>query len=280
MISISSLRLITVLSIMLCASLPLFGQTEAKVDCGSVAKLVKPKSNRIVSLGVINGKAVDLVKPQFPAAAKAVKAHGSVEISILIDTRGCVGEAKALSGHPLLIPASLEAARKSTFVPTTLSGNPIWVYGIITYNYLPETLNWFELDVVSDSLDKLIEHLPSGFDVQRSQLRNAKELSFDEGRKATSAVLDSIHVDLAGDPKQQWLFDVGRKINDIAKFNWVGRDGLKERVQQLQQLLPLVPQGVSPALVAALKQLIIETDTDTFWKQLKIVETRSFYLGK
>ena len=276
MLAVSSFRLLSLLSIVLCGSLPLFGQTEARIDCESVAKLSKRKSSKIVSLGVINGKAEELVKPEFPSAARAVNAHGSVEISVLIDTRGCVSEAKALSGHPLLIPASLRAARKSTFSPTTLSSNPIWIYGIITYNYLPETLNWFELGLVSDSVEKLIEYLPNGFDLQRSQLRNAKPLSIDERQ----AVLDSIQMDLAGEPKRQWLFDVGRKINDISRFNWTDRDGLKGRVQQLYQLLDLVPQGVSPALVLALKKLTIETDPGAFLKQLKTFESRSFYLGK
>lgn len=277
--SVNLFRLLTVLSIALFWSLPLFGQNEANVDCGSVAKLSKPKGTKIVSLGVLNGKAIDLVKPKFPSAAKAVNAHGSVEISILIDPRGCVTETKVLSGHPLLIASSLSAARKSTFSPVTLSGKPIWVYGIIVYNYIPDSLNWFELGLVSDSLEKLNEYLPSAFELQRSQLRNIKSLPFDERQKATVGVLDSIHANLATEPKQQWLFDVGREINDISKFNWTGRDGLNDRVQALNQFLQIAPEGVSPKLVEALKQLTAETDTDAFWTEVKIIDSRSFYFG-
>ena len=280
MTSINWSPLFTAIVLIVFGALPLFGQTEGRIDCGSVAKLSKPKSNRIVSLGVINGKAIDLVKPEFPAAARAVNVHGSVEISVLIDTRGCVSEAKVLTGHPLLVPSSLRAASKSTFSPTTVSGNRIWVYGIITYNYLPDTLNWFELGLVCDSTEKLIEYLPSGFDIQRNQLRNAKSLPYDERQNAMPGMLDRIHVELSGEPKRQWLFDVGRKINDISKFNWTGPDGLKEQIQQLRRFLEVAPQDVSPTLVSELRQLIGEADSTRFWKRIKEIESRSFHLGK
>lgn len=267
------------LLIIVCGSYPLFGQNEAKIDCGSVAKRFKPKSNKIVSLGVINGKAIDIVKPDFPAAARAVSAHGAVEVSVLIDTRGCVVEAKAHSGHPLLIPATLQAARKSTFLPATLSGNPVWAYGIITYNFLPKSLNWLELGLASDEIEKLIEYLPSEFDLRRKQLKNIRTISFEDRPRAASAVLDSIHADLSGEPKQQWLFDAGRSINDIARFNFIGRDGLNSRVEQLQQLVDSVPQGVSPQLVVALRRLTVDAGAPDFWKQIKGVESRSFNFG-
>ena len=85
---------------------------------------------KIVRGGVINGKAVELVKPKFPAAARAVRASGAVNVQVTIDEQGNVIAAEAVSGHPLLRAASVEAARASRFSPTTLSGQPVKVIGI------------------------------------------------------------------------------------------------------------------------------------------------------
>jgi TonB family protein len=87
--------------------------------------------------GVVNGKAVSLPKPKYPAAARAVKAEGSVSVQVLIDEQGNVVSASAVSGHPLLRAASVEAAREAKFSPTRLSGHPVKVSGVITYNFVP-----------------------------------------------------------------------------------------------------------------------------------------------
>ncbi len=87
--------------------------------------------------GVLNGKATSLPKPPYPAAARAVGASGAVSVQVLIDENGDVVSATAVSGHPLLAASSVEAARSAKFTPTTLSGQPVKVSGIITYNFVP-----------------------------------------------------------------------------------------------------------------------------------------------
>ena len=90
----------------------------------------------IKTLGVINGKATSLPKPNYPAAAKAVNAHGTVNIQVMIDESGKVVSARAVSGHPLLRAAAEEAARNARFSPTLLSNVPVKVTGVITYNFI------------------------------------------------------------------------------------------------------------------------------------------------
>lgn len=87
--------------------------------------------------GVVNSKAISLPKPAYPAAARAVRAGGAVNVRVKIDEQGNVIEAEAVSGHPLLRAASVAAAREAKFNPTTLDGNPVTVTGIIIYNYTP-----------------------------------------------------------------------------------------------------------------------------------------------
>ncbi|MEJ7860129.1 MAG: TonB family protein [Pyrinomonadaceae bacterium] len=96
-----------------------------------------PKVPRTVSQGVINGKATSLPKPPYPAAARAVRASGAVNVSVKIDEQGNVVSASATSGHPLLRAAAVQAARSAKFAPTQLSGQPVSVTGIIVYNFVP-----------------------------------------------------------------------------------------------------------------------------------------------
>ena len=98
----------------------------------------KPKPvPKTVSGGVLNGKAISLPKPGYPPAAKAVRAGGSVSVQVLIDEQGHVVSASAVSGHPLLQQAAVAAARGARFSPTLLSGQPVKVSGVITYNFVP-----------------------------------------------------------------------------------------------------------------------------------------------
>lgn len=98
------------------------------------AKKAVPKQ---ISGGVLNGKATSLPKPPYPAAARAVRASGAVSVQVLIDENGNVVSASAVSGHPLLRAAAVAAARGAKFSPTQLSGQPVKVSGVITYNFVP-----------------------------------------------------------------------------------------------------------------------------------------------
>jgi len=80
--------------------------------------------------------AIDLVMPEFPAIARAAHATGRVVVAVVIDERGKVIAAHAASGHPLLQSAAVNAARDSTFTPTTVGGAPVKVLATITYNFV------------------------------------------------------------------------------------------------------------------------------------------------
>lgn len=84
-----------------------------------------PNSPRIVSLP----------KPKYPNEAKAAKAAGKVEVSVTVDEKGSVVSATAVSGHPLLRNAAVEAAKKAVFAPNTLAGKPVKTFTVLTYNF-------------------------------------------------------------------------------------------------------------------------------------------------
>lgn len=88
-----------------------------------------------VSKGVLNGRALDLPKPVYSAAAQAVRAQGQVTVQVIIDEKGRVVSANAVSGHILLRADAEKAARNAKFSPTVLSDVPVKVTGVITYNF-------------------------------------------------------------------------------------------------------------------------------------------------
>ena len=95
-----------------------------------------PKRTAPVSGGVLNGKAISKPQPAYPPIAKAARASGTVTVQILVDESGRVVSASAVSGHPLLQQAAVAAARSARFSPTLLSGQPVKVSGVITYNFV------------------------------------------------------------------------------------------------------------------------------------------------
>jgi len=88
-----------------------------------------------VSGGVLQGKAIKKVQPPYPPIAKAARASGAVQVQVTIGETGEVIEATVISGHPLLRDAALQAARQWLFQPTELSGVPVKVQGILTFNF-------------------------------------------------------------------------------------------------------------------------------------------------
>ena len=113
----------------------------AKVDVADAPPPPPPKPTppkAPISGGVLNGKAVRLVQPPYPAIARSAHASGQVRVQITIDENGNVVSAAAVSGHPLLQGAAVAAARQSKFTPTKLSGMPVKVTGVIIYNFVAQ----------------------------------------------------------------------------------------------------------------------------------------------
>lgn len=98
-------------------------------------KLTGPKT---VNAGVVNGKAVNLEIPRYPAAARrATKVRERVSVRVLINEEGKVISAENLSGGPVLATPSRVAACRSRFSPTRLNGAPVKVSGMIHYTFIP-----------------------------------------------------------------------------------------------------------------------------------------------
>src|SRR5687768_7234222 len=127
---------------------------------------------KIINGGVLNGKAVSLPKPAYPEEAKKARFGGTVKVRVVIDENGNVVEAEATREvsenepaettalYNLLGEAAEKAAFEATFAPTRLSGQPVKVSGVITYNFMAKKARFggtVKVRVVIDENGNVVE---------------------------------------------------------------------------------------------------------------------------
>jgi len=65
--------------------------------------------------------------PQYPELAKMARIQGTVVLEAIISRDGTIQDLKASSGHPLLVPAAVDAVRRWRYQPTLLNGEAVEV---------------------------------------------------------------------------------------------------------------------------------------------------------
>ena len=109
-------------------------EARARADFAIEEQLFPHQSSGPVK--VLNGRALMLVTPSYPAIARKARASGTVLVKVLIDEEGKVIAANAISGHPLLLATCVQAAKNSLFSPTLVADKPVKVDGVIQYNFV------------------------------------------------------------------------------------------------------------------------------------------------
>ena len=84
-----------------------------------------------VGQNVVAANLVDKVTPEYPALAKQARIQGIVNLNVVLGLDGSVENMNVASGHPLLIPAAVEAVKKYKYRPTLLNGQPIKVQSTV-----------------------------------------------------------------------------------------------------------------------------------------------------
>ncbi|MGH9967954.1 MAG: TonB family protein, partial [Pyrinomonadaceae bacterium] len=85
---------------------------------------------------VVKGELIEAPRPVYPEEARKQRIEGMVTVSIVIGEDGKVVQARAKSGPEALHGASVDAAYKARFKPTTVDGKPVKVAGAMTYNFV------------------------------------------------------------------------------------------------------------------------------------------------
>ena len=88
-----------------------------------------------VSQGVTQGLIISKVQPVYPVDARLARIQGSVILKALISETGDIANLDVLSGHPMLVPAAMDAVKQWKYRPYLLQGKPLQVETQITVNF-------------------------------------------------------------------------------------------------------------------------------------------------
>jgi TonB family protein len=94
-----------------------------------------PPSTIRVGGNVQQTKLVSQPRPVYPPDAKAARIQGVVKFNATIAKDGTIQHLEVISGHPLLIPAAMEAVRQWVYQPTLLNGQPVEVMTEVDVNF-------------------------------------------------------------------------------------------------------------------------------------------------
>jgi periplasmic protein TonB len=88
-----------------------------------------------VSQGVIQGQCIRRVEPVYPKIALGARVQGVVLLKAIISKAGEVTELEVVSGHPILVPAAMDAVKQWRYRPHLLNGEPVEVETNITVTF-------------------------------------------------------------------------------------------------------------------------------------------------
>lgn len=243
---------------------------------------------KTVSAGIVNSKALDLPKPEYPAAAQAIRAKGEVKVQVTIDEKGNVVSAEAVSGHPLLRAASEKAAQAAKFSPTLLSGKPVKVTGVIIYNFVEpsprpnyeEELRTIALGVLltaheeMEITDKDLEEMFGQFPAYYPEIKplSPAKGAFPQRRTALiNEAVSALRSGLSG--SQAWQFELGENLGAlVVKLRKYEKSDLKDTVDaaalradldKIRRLTDAAPADIQVEVLEKIKDLGNAAGTET-----------------
>lgn len=94
-----------------------------------------PVVRAIRTSSMLEGNLIRRVEPVYPPLARTAHIQGPVVVYALISKVGTMENVRAVSGHPLLVPATIDAVSQWRYRPYILNGEPIEVETQITVNF-------------------------------------------------------------------------------------------------------------------------------------------------
>lgn len=85
---------------------------------------------------VQQAKLIHQVRPVYPELAKRARIQGVVKLAAIIGRDGTITGLQVLGGHPLLVPAALEAVKHWRYQATLLNDEPVEVVTNVDVNFI------------------------------------------------------------------------------------------------------------------------------------------------
>jgi protein TonB len=105
---------------------------------GSGNSNVKLDGPKRVRSQLSEGQLLNRVEPVYPHLAAISGIQGQVKLHAIIGRDGRIQSLSAVSGHPLLVRAALEAVEQWRYRPYVLNGEAVEVETLITVNFKKE----------------------------------------------------------------------------------------------------------------------------------------------
>jgi protein TonB len=101
-----------------------------------VAPPTPPPVVRTVRISrMLEGNLIRRVTPVYPPLARSVRIQGPVVLFAIISKAGTIEGLRVLSGHPMLVPAAIDAVSQWRYRPYILNNEPVEVETQITVNF-------------------------------------------------------------------------------------------------------------------------------------------------
>jgi protein TonB len=85
---------------------------------------------------MLQGSLIRRVEPTYPPLARQARIQGTVVLVAVISKAGTIDNLRLISGHPMLVPAALDAVSQWRYRPYILNGDVIEVETQITVNFM------------------------------------------------------------------------------------------------------------------------------------------------
>jgi periplasmic protein TonB len=109
------------------------GIVNATSNLAYIPKLQPVVPQRIrISQGVTSGLLLRRVEPAYPVIAREARIQGNVVLKAIIDKEGNIQDLQLVTGHPMLVPAAIQAVKQWRYKPFLLNGQPVEVETTVT----------------------------------------------------------------------------------------------------------------------------------------------------
>lgn len=81
------------------------------------------------------GQLIKRIDPVYPKLAGLTGVSGTVKLHAIISKEGAIESLSVISGHPMLVPAAMDAVAQWRYRPYLLNGKAVEVETFITVNF-------------------------------------------------------------------------------------------------------------------------------------------------
>jgi protein TonB len=85
---------------------------------------------------MLQGSLIRRVEPMYPPLARTARIQGPVILAAVISKAGAIENLRLISGHPMLVPAAIQAVSQWRYKPYILNDEAIEVETQITVNFV------------------------------------------------------------------------------------------------------------------------------------------------